>query len=427
MLSNQNYPQVNPELFKGEAPSELSGETYYAYLDSVEQNEGKFFIRLDCVLKEIADKRSMSLENINELPSIIIEITGDSQLIRNRFNNNLYSFESNWLVFTTKIQNTQLNIQQFFNFSRVGNQEDNNNYDLESVLFPKNLDSASKAKIKELIRLTTLKESEPKEVNDFASRLPVNDFQYVNVYNVGQGNCTALVNSSNLPLVYFDVGGGKSDFPTNFKLCTTDQPPVILSHWDLDHIQTAAYDTRILDSKWLVPVQSSLSLTASKIAYELIRRRNLICWNNSIQAPLNFAGHQIIKCNGLPHNKNNSGLALIINYGNKEFVLLPGDATFKKIPFNNKLNLIGLIASHHGSRGAISGMPMGKLPKMLVYSYGQNTNGHPNQSAVKSYANHRWGKGLETRYGSIAMTTVSPSFNPACGGRRCSLFVVQHF
>lgn len=430
MELSTNQPKANPKLFKGEAPSELSGETYYAYLDSIEQIDGKVFIRFDCVIKKLADKITISPENINELPSIIIEISGDKDVIQSRFNNNnLYFNESSWLVITTKIQETRLNIDQYFNFIRVGVQEININYDLESVVFPKYLDAASKAKIDELIRLTTIEESEIHEVEDFVANLPIKYLKYVNVYNVGQRNCTALVNTSNLPLVYFDVGGGKSDYPSNFKLCTTNKPPVILSHWDMDHIQTAVYDTRILDSKWLVPKQSALSLTASKIAYELIRRGNLICWNDDIQSPLNFADHQIVKCNGLPHNKNNSGLALIINYGKNEYVLLPGDATFEKIPYNPQMKFIGLVASHHGSKGAIKGMPSGNLPAMLVYSYGQNTHGHPNESAKHSYSNHYWREGLETPKGNIAMTTGLSCFQPPCFPRRssCSLTISQQF
>jgi hypothetical protein len=33
-------PQVNPELFKNEAPKELTSKTYYAYLDSIEKVYG---------------------------------------------------------------------------------------------------------------------------------------------------------------------------------------------------------------------------------------------------------------------------------------------------------------------------------------------------------------------------------------------------
>ena len=38
-MDENKIPKVNEELFKGEVPTELKEETYYAYLDSVEQVE----------------------------------------------------------------------------------------------------------------------------------------------------------------------------------------------------------------------------------------------------------------------------------------------------------------------------------------------------------------------------------------------------
>jgi hypothetical protein len=65
------------------------------------------------------------------------------------------------------------------------------------------------------------------------------DVHAVAVYDVGQGSCSALLGRS-FPRLYFDLGRGSNGdartFPDGFTgLCTTIQPPVVLSHWHVDH------------------------------------------------------------------------------------------------------------------------------------------------------------------------------------------------
>ena len=276
-------------------------------------------------------------------------------------------------------------------------------------------------------------ESTELEIKEFLESLDLSNLSYVNVYNVGQGNCNALVTDRNQPIMYFDVGGGSGansgTYPANFKLCTTQNPSIILSHWDVDHIQSAVFDSNLLNCKWLVPRHSSISATAMHIAQTLVNRGNLICWNNVIPF-YNFHNHRLVKCTGNPNYKNNSGLALFVNYKMTNYCLLPGDATFNKIPHFPNGNLIGLVASHHGARSGINGMPTAFKPAMLAYSFGTaNTHRHAHSSAVKSYKLHGWGNGLETQNGNIAMTSGLINLNPPCAGitNNCSLSIIQQF
>ena len=68
----ENMLSANPNLFKGEKPSELLPETYYAYLDTIEQIDNEFHIQFDCVVKKVIDETQISSETLMDLPSIII-------------------------------------------------------------------------------------------------------------------------------------------------------------------------------------------------------------------------------------------------------------------------------------------------------------------------------------------------------------------
>ena len=81
----------------------------------------------------------------------------------------------------------------------------------------------------------------------------------VAVYDVGQGAATALL-SGGLPTLYFDLGGSAignwRSFPQPLqRFCITDDPPVVLSHWDWDHWSSALRDDRLLHQRWILPIQ----------------------------------------------------------------------------------------------------------------------------------------------------------------------------
>lgn len=420
--------EVNPELFKQKPQLDLKPDQYYAYIDSIEQVEGIINIRFDCIIKNDADNFQINKQTILEFPSIVIEINGDVKTIRSLFNySNLYLLESNWLIIKTNLNKNETNVTKHFNFINVSNNLD---YSIEQVTLSRDMDDISKRKISEIVTATTIEESSEKDILDFLNNLSLSKYNHIMVYNVGQGNCNGFVDENNIPLMYFDVGGGfganKVTYPNNFQLCHSYNPNVILSHWDQDHFQTAIFDNQLLNTKWLVPKHSSISNTAMHIALELQKRNNLICWNNSLQY-VDFLSHRIVKCTGNPNNKNNSGLAFYVNQ-NSEFVLLPADATFNKIPHKPLANIIGLVASHHGAKGSIQGMPDASAPAMLAFSFGRrNTHHHPHMQAVHSYIGNNWINTLDTTSGNIAMITTPLTMSVPCRNGKCSLEISQHF
>ena len=441
MILGAKNNQPNPDLFKGEKPNDLEAETYYAYLDSVEQVDNEVYIQFDCVVKAIADNMQISTETLSDLPSIIIETKGTSEDFKKLFNyGNLYQLESQWMVITTQFnkQGTNLNQNLYFNFQEIRS-EYQLSYNLESIRLFRDLDPIEKTKIETLIKATTIEESPEEEVSAFfkkAEQLLLN-LSHVNVYNVGQGNCIGLVSANNEPLLYFDVGGGinanTDTYPSDFKLCSRHTPPVILSHWDMDHLQTAVYDSSILESKWLVPFQNNIKPSAMKIANELKRKDNLICWGSNFPQ-IKILNHiTVVKCTGNLNNKNSSGLALFVSQNDGNLILLPGDAKFEKIPNLLNQSFTGLVASHHGAKGVIDMMPIANYLGMLVYSYGLHPDGrinshkHPHPSARNAYYNKGWCDVKETINGNIAMTTNLSDLQPPCGGGLCTLNVVQYF
>ncbi|MBS1586708.1 MAG: hypothetical protein JSS82_14325 [Bacteroidetes bacterium] len=407
--------QPEHKLFKEESLPELTNASYYAYLDSVERIEGRYFVRFDCIDILRANEVEITSETILDFPSVVIEISDETAEIDNLFGGqNLYDLESTWMIIKTELGQTQQVADQHFNFTSLsaGTQ---GNYGVTAITTPQDLGPLETDKIDEIVRATLLHESGVKDVTDFLDNLNLAVIDHVNVYDVGQGNCNGLVDQNNVVKAYFDLGGGcnanKFTYPVNIKACFCQNPPVILSHWDQDHIELALNEPYSWTLKWLVPKQK-LSNTAYHLANRLIKNGNLICWNSTIVSPYNFQGNFISKCTGSINNKNNSGLALFVEYQPLEYVLLPGDARFGAIPFITTGRIIALVASHHGANGSVTGKkhlpPIAAGHKMIAYSYGQigstkNTHGHSHSGAEIKYSNRGWGPEKRAKNGHIAL------------------------
>ena len=432
-MTIENKFPPNPKLFPNQDKPQLSEEVYYAFLDTIEQINKEFYLRFDCVLARQVDQTNKIQAFLTEAPSIVIEVRGSYELLFQKIKSPIfYRLENKWMLLKTSFANSELQVSQYYNFDLI---EDERSpiYNIDTVTLFKDMNNLSKEKVRELISKTTFDESKEEVVEKFFLDIdmPSREGKFVAVYNVGQGNCNAIVTESNMPFVYYDVGGGcfqnKRTYPTHFKLCTSHQPLIILSHWDSDHLITAFYDPALLNLKWLAPKQP-LNNTTFKIAHALNQAGNLTLWNNNINY-IDFSSHRVVKNSGNPNHKNNSGLSLYVNYEMDNYVILPGDAAFYKIGnMPNGCKLIGLVASHHGSRSSISGIPIANHPFMLAYSVGfGNTFRHPNRSATRAYANRHWTNCLDTRNGNIIMRQNPPLMMPPCRNRGCSLGGQLHY
>ena len=147
---------------------------------------------------------------------------------------------------------------------------------------------------------------------------------FVGVFDVGQGNCNAIVGADGKVHAYYDFGRSTAghrqpDPPANPCLC--DDPLVILSHLDKDHYQLAWDLPQALTMRWLMPDQahSGLGTTLKNdiadaggevvlwpkdLAHGQVRPRSMV-----------FPWGYVERCTGDATNKdkaNSSGLAAFV-------------------------------------------------------------------------------------------------------------------
>ena len=189
----------------------------------------------------------------------------------------------------------------------------------------------------------------------------------VAAYDVGQGNCNAIVDTYEHPRVFYDLG-----WPPNFNARTRPQrkpnlfscqelcvAPVVLSHWDMDHwayaVRSTTFDSPKISSRanwndaalrrfWLAraPQQQAHQLGPMHMKlFEALRKVELLPGLPALQLwpdrtrRIRFRHGWIEACaplDGSAGNRNNSGLAMFVVDRHGHAVLLPGDADFSSIP-----------------------------------------------------------------------------------------------
>lgn len=254
---------------------------------------------------------------------------------------------------------------------------------------------------------------------------------FVAAYDVGQGNCNAIVDCYEHPRIFFDLGWApnfhaKSRPPRVPELFACDSrigAPVVLSHWDMDHwcyaIQSSAFDPGSLTTThtwkpealkrlWIAraPLKAHKIGPLTKSFYHALANTQLLPGFSAIQLwpkgtkKISFSAGWLEACTpatGGLSDRNNTGIAMFVRPSTKRgAILLPGDADFPSIPSlvgKRKTPLAGMVAPHHGARitpGSAPG-PRKSSPSRLVMSVGDgNSYGHPKQQAVNEYATLGW-------------------------------------
>lgn len=268
------------------------------------------------------------------------------------------------------------------------------------------------------------------------------------VLDYGQGDCNAIVDQKGIPVVFFDMGGGKhtgsrthpwhnawEEDDTLKKAAwrakipdLSYKPTVVLSHWDGDHYSTAYYLTHrktlqtktvpdkaetVVDLRWLAPRQCK---HPSKL--DFVRELNhLLCWPKDVERhrfKLTPGTHLVIeKCSGDSgtYDPNLDGLAVYlervdINKKDEalEQMVLPGDAPFKYIPScaDGSLDkVVAILAFHHGSETHLDTDTIDAIPSpsgmsaSIAYTFGlkpggKRCYGHPCKAAIKEYEKKGW-------------------------------------
>ncbi len=291
-----------------------------------------------------------------------------------------------------------------------------------------------------LKRLAGWHDIEPTAQSDIEELLTgIRPVDAVAIYDVGQGAATALL-SHGVPALYFDLGGSAignwRSFPEPLlRFCTTDDPPVVLSHWDWDHWSSALRDDRLLHQRWILPIQDragDLGAVHARFLAMLKTRSAGICWWGCAIPPITspHIGMTVFRARGPQTNRNESGLALSIAR-NHHTVLLPGDASLASVGAG-ATSIDHFMVPHHGGRTELDAIPTpnNRSRSHLVYSYGVgNIYQHPLPKTVRALR-RSWKKNAHTalRDGSglghlgIDLTGTSRlSAQPGCGAGMCQL------
>jgi beta-lactamase superfamily II metal-dependent hydrolase len=215
------------------------------------------------------------------------------------------------------------------------------------------------------------------------------------VRDVGQASFCCLKDEEDRIVLYYDVG-----WPLSFNKKTEPQrvaidftrAPVVLSHWDWDHLHFALrpQGSYLRDSKWIVPIQK-LGPGAARFAKELSKSGKLLGWKAN---GLTFNFGSIAPCTAPSSNSNSSGLAMRVSLQSGKTVLLVGDADYDFVANALKLPVDGLAATHHGARflSAWTSVPKPKRAfAKCILSYGKgNCYGHPHKEAEKKHVSAGW-------------------------------------
>jgi hypothetical protein len=412
---------------------------YYVTIDSVEPIENnKFLIVFHCITRH--NYKEVSSKNIREAFELVIphliSLSVDDEFLKNFFPIiRSRNFIGKWFVLITTNDPTSLsgNVseenREFPEYSQVYidsieliNQRGEIVKQLNNFFSARHLGYSNRKKIEKHLKSINLEDG---------------TFHKLNVYNVGQGSLSAVTDQMNKPLFYFDLGGAwwmfPRSYPTTLKLCFEKTKTVILSHWDLDHVETARrlfYSNPILldGITWIAPKQF-LSPIYARLAARMFATGRLIFWSVNSVLDIRFWAGRLIKCSGPA--KNHNGIALLVQSPNNSIknVLHPGDASYRYIPGLSNFELDGLVATHHGANFDFNNMPVSVSiieNGAIAYSH-DNKYGHPTAASVDAHEAANWINRRDTTSQSISFTLGLPISTSTCNGTNCNLIVTQSF
>jgi hypothetical protein len=324
------------------------------------------------------------------------------------------------------------------------------------------VDPETSARLKRAVSTAHILDATEQELDNALAGVAGAGIDWVVAYDVGQGNSIGLCEPGGSVKAYFDLGGGVNGnaktFPTALThFCFTQQPPIILSHWDFDHWSSANRDTRSHSMTWIAPRQSvgpthlalmtSITLTGKLL---LVPTGVTPTWPKGFIAK--WRGQLYLElCSG--KGRNHSGLALTLSEtasGGGAQMLFPGDARYTHIPsFPNPptSQYLSVVTPHHGGdmRSRTAPLCPSHADSRLIYSYGLgNTFSHPRNVTRTDHDTNGWRDPLiaaaayayevretasrgKTLLGHVLLGWKTHTAAPAlrCGGARCQLEAQQ--
>lgn len=221
----------------------------------------------------------------------------------------------------------------------------------------------------------------------------------IKVHDVGQASFVTLYDTNETPIAHYDAGwpvafNGETA-PATPPVCP--KAPVILSHWDWDHLSGFYRFKNLQSVKWVVPVQH-LGFGAGRVATRLNDKGLLMGFNGP---PVSVSGMTLGVCTGPAGIKNQTGLALRVTLPAKmtngvdsgpRGALLTGDADYDHVPAAlTTPPLHGLLVTHHGADfdGSVPVGPSGHGRAIVSVGRG-NRYKHPKPHALRRHALRKW-------------------------------------
>lgn len=245
-------------------------------------------------------------------------------------------------------------------------------------------------------------------IEQLLRRLP--PISQIEVRDVGQASFATLYDEDEQPVLHYDAG-----WPTTFNGETAPQnpglparAPVIISHWDWDHVSGFYRFPHLQKVSWVAPRQKHGPGVARIIAR--LERDGLL---HIFNGPLTLTpGVNLGLCQGPAGNRNQTGLALCVLLpamtrsqagAAARGALLTGDADYDRVP-NGLVQwpLRGLLVTHHGADFEGAAPPTGGLTGVAIVSVGQgNRYKHPKPGALKRHKAKRWSIRMTMRWGGV--------------------------
>lgn len=284
--------------------------------------------------------------------------------------------------------------------------------------------------VRSLCEFLIKEEEDVNAIESILSNIP--PIHHAIVHDVGQASFISLFSSENVVL-HLDAGWPISwnmkTAPKNKPNTSKSRAPVIISHWDWDHISGYYHLEGLKECPWIVPAQK-LGPGATKIARDLVERNLLY----------KISKDQAISCNGIiliktsnnitnindlryreryrkitPRNgyvNNNSGILTEIPFSSKKRLLYVGDADYRiaylhhnlphlydKLKFSFTKTPDFLVVTHHGADSQtnyheyyINEIPRAnENPSQCVVSVGKgNVYRHPSKEVLRLHREEGW-------------------------------------
>lgn len=210
------------------------------------------------------------------------------------------------------------------------------------------------------------------------------------VRDVGQASFCSAVDQHGSELFHLDAG-----WPISYNKKTVSikpkpkisDVPVILSHWDWDHLHGYHAIQGLAGGAWITPVQR-LGPGAKLVADNLAKAGRLLGFT---LAKLSAGPVRLGRCKRKGGNLNQTGLWIETTLNSGKTILYVGDADYD--PVDLKISKLPdfMVTTHHGAKFSGSVPPPNHGKGSCIVSVGKgNGYGHPSSLAVAQYSSAGW-------------------------------------